>query len=160
MFMKNRVNMLNNLYSRLCGTHTHTHTHAISSQDWLLHDALTHLYWETVNTGRSHTGQSGHCVCQRRGTGSLAQGTRGNGEQCETARNLENGQRAESLQDAWKHTLEQARKHIYAHTRANKHKDCKNLSTKVVSECYRGQSKQYQAVALWTFPLTLICLHC
>lgn len=63
---------------------------------------FTHLYGGTVHSGRSHTEPSGHWLCQRRGKGSLSQGTRGNGECCVTTRNLESGQRAVPLQDGHK----------------------------------------------------------
>lgn len=61
---------------------------------------LTHLYGGTGHTGTSHTEQSGHSFCQRRGNGSLSQERRGNGGCCAIARNLESGQSAVTLQDA------------------------------------------------------------
>lgn len=64
--------------------------------------AFTHLWAETAHTCRSHTEQFGHWLCQRRGKGSLSQGTRGSGEWCALARNLESGQRAAPLRDAHK----------------------------------------------------------
>lgn len=98
--------------------------------------AFTHLFGETVHTGRSCTEQSGHWLCQRRGRGSLSPGTRGNGEWCVKARNLESGQRAGALQDAHKQRYTHKRTdnnlHVHEasmHTSMHFHQRCRRVNS-------------------------------
>ena len=106
-----------------------------AEQEWVrpvASPAFTHPHGETARSRRSRTGRSGRWLCRRRGKGSLSPGTRGSGERCATARNLESGQRAAPLQNAFKrplmHKVAHAWKPARTHTNFNRRQSQQQLS--------------------------------
>lgn len=107
-----------------------------------------HLYEETLDSGRSHTVQSGRWLCRRKGKGTRSRGRRGNVECCATARNLESGQRAVTLQDTHRDTKAAMITHRYMET------STQIPITAVSRQLIRVEcaAKSYQAHGLCPFP--------